>query len=139
MLANRSFQLNQKLPTDLKVVNPFLERIIPEFLTIIGSEDEVFKVKLVLEEALTNAMRHGNKLDPAREVSVHIEADREGIMLDVHDQGKGFNFQSLPNPTEKGYVEKLSGRGVFLMRKFMDQVDFYDGGSGVKMLKKFHL
>jgi serine/threonine-protein kinase RsbW len=139
MHTERSFQLSEKLLTDLKAVNPFIERVCLKIFALTGSEDEVFKVKLVLEEALTNAMRHGNALDPAREVTVRIEADQQKVVLDVHDEGKGFDFKKLPDPTERGYSDRVSGRGVFLMHKFMDEVEFYDGGSGVKMTKKFRV
>lgn len=137
MRTKHSFLLNEKILTDLKAVNPFIDGVCRKILALTGLEDEVFKVKLVLEEALTNAMRHGNALDPAREVAVRIEADRQKIVLDVHDEGKGFDFENLPDPTERGYSERSCGRGVFLMHKFMDEVKFYDGGSGVKMTKKF--
>lgn len=132
-----NFQLNEELPTDLKKVNPFIERIYGMILTLAGSDEQASKIKLVLEEALTNAMRHGNKLEHSTKVSVSIIADKKKIELDVHDMGKGFDFRNLPDPTKKGGVHKSSGRGVFLMRKFMDKVKFYDGGSGVRMSKKF--
>jgi len=131
------FELNEKLPTDLKKVTPFVEQVFRKILTLTRTKEEIFKIKLALEEALTNAMRHGNALNPDRHVKVQIKADRKQIILDVHDEGKGFDFQSLPDPTERDNAAKPSGRGVFLMRSIMDTVEFYDNGSGVKMIKKF--
>ncbi len=130
------FEINEKLPTDLNKVNPFIEQAFRKVLDLIGANEEIFKVKLALEEALTNAMRHGNALEPGRYVKVRIKADHKQIMLDVHDEGKGFDFYSLPDPTHTDNAARPSGRGVFLMRNIMDQVEFYDNGSGVKMTKK---
>jgi serine/threonine-protein kinase RsbW len=137
MPAKDSFELSEKLSTDLKKINPFLDLISQKIMALAGSKEEVFKVKLALEEALTNAMRHGNAMDPALEVTVCIEASRKKIILDVHDQGEGFDFAGIPDPTSSDCANRPSGRGVFLMRKLMDEVEFYDGGSGIKMIKFF--
>lgn len=131
------FKLKETLATDIKKIIPFAQRIAARVLALTGSDEEAFNVKLALEEALTNAMRHGNALDPQLKVGVSIQADGARIALDVHDQGKGFDFQSLPDPTTGAYVNRPSGRGIFLMRKLMDSVEFYDGGRGIKMVKCF--
>lgn len=133
------FLLHEKLPTDLQKVNLFVDRVSQGILRAIGNEEDFFQVKLALEEALTNAMRHGNALDSSLAVDVRIEAGPAKVILDIHDEGKGFNFQNLPDPTNKVNVNKPSGRGVFLMRRLMDKVEFYDGGSGVKLIKFFSL
>jgi serine/threonine-protein kinase RsbW len=131
------YRVNEKLRTDLKIVNPFVERVSQDILALIDSKDEAFKIKLALEEALTNAMRHGNSMDAGRYVTVHISSDKKEITMDVHDEGSGFEFRVLPDPTRKEKAHLPSGRGVYLMRKLMDKVEFYDGGSGVRMTKAF--
>ncbi|MFH0807793.1 MAG: ATP-binding protein [Elusimicrobiota bacterium] len=133
------FLLNEQLPTDLQKVNLFVERVSRNILSAIGNEQGIFDVKLALEEALTNAMRHGNALDQSLKVDVSIEVYPEKIIMDIRDEGKGFDFQNLPDPTDKSNVDKPSGRGVFLMRRVMDKVEFYGGGSGVKLTKFFPL
>jgi serine/threonine-protein kinase RsbW len=133
-----SFKLDVLLPTDLLKVIPFIESVCEKIFALTGSNEEASKVKLALEEALTNAMRHGNALDPARKVTVCIEASAQEVILNVRDEGAGFDFQNLPDPTRSDHAGKPSGRGVFMMRKFMDEVTFYDGGSGVVMKKRFH-
>jgi serine/threonine-protein kinase RsbW len=130
-------ELEQKLITDLKNIPPFINKIAQEILLLTGEEEESFHVKLALEEALTNAMRHGNKLHAGTQVSVKIQADRKGILMDIHDEGPGFDFHSLSDPTAQENLHRPSGRGVFLMRKLMDKVEFYDGGSGVRLSKTF--
>lgn len=135
----KEFILEEIVSTDLTLVMPLVERIAQKVLALTGSSEETFKVKLALEEALTNAMRHGNLLIAKLVVTVKIKAGRERIILDVHDEGKGFDFSNLKDPTRAESVAQISGRGVFLMRKLMDDIEFYDGGSGVKMVKTFQL
>lgn len=131
------FLLHEKLPTDLQKVNSFVERVSQNILSAVGNEQVAFDVKLALEEALTNAMRHGNALSSSLKVDVSIELYPGKIIMDIRDEGKGFDFQNLPDPTDKMNVDKPSGRGVFLMRRLMDKVEFYGGGSGVKLTKFF--
>lgn len=135
----KEFIVEERVSTDLTLVMPLVERIAQKVLALTGSSEETFKVKLALEEALTNAMRHGNLLIAKLVVTVKIKAGRERIILDVHDEGKGFDFSNLKDPTRAESVAQISGRGIFLMRKLMDDIEFYDGGSGVKMVKTFQL
>jgi len=128
------FILQENLPTDLSSVNPFVEKVTQKLLLFTASSDDIFKIKLALEEALTNAMRHGNAMDASRDVTVRIEADKGAVTIDVHDRGNGFDFLHVPDPTTS---VRPSGRGVYLMRQIMDEVGFYDKGSGVRLKKKF--
>ena len=137
MSQENNFELREKLPTDLKQINPFLDRVFGQLAARVKSEEELSKVKLALEEALTNAMRHGNGLKVSRKVAVRIAWDQGQIHLDVSDEGNGFNPKTIPDPTRKGYAENIpGGRGIFLMRKMMDSVEYYDGGRGIRMVKK---
>lgn len=128
---------NKKLPTDIKKIIPFVTNISKKVLLLTKSKDESFKVKLALEEALTNAMRHGNALNKDKLVSIKIKANKEIIVMDVRDEGKGFDFRNLPNPTSPDNVNRPSGRGVFLIRRLMTKTEFYAGGSGIKMTRVF--
>src|SRR3989338_4909895 len=138
MIQENIFELHEKLPTNLKEVTPFLNRVFGELGTHVKEEALLFKAKLALEEALTNAMRHGNGLKASRNVTVHIVLDQTQIVFDVSDEGNGFNPKVVPDPTQSGYAENIpGGRGIFLMQKMMDGVEFYNGGRGVKMVKKY--
>ena len=137
MTSDSTFQLREKLPSEFKQVSPFVDRIFKELSQRSLKEDLNFKIKLALEEALTNAMRHGNSLKASRKVDVCVTMDSQTILLEVHDEGRGFNAKSVPDPTKKGYAENIpGGRGIFLMQQLMDHVEFYDGGRGVRMLKQ---
>lgn len=137
MSQDNIFELHEKLATSLKQINPFLDRVFDQLATHIKDREQLLNVKLALEEALTNAMRHGNGLKAARKVTVRIAWGQGQIHLDVSDEGKGFNPRAVPDPTQAGYAENIpGGRGIFLMRKMMDHVEFYDGGRGIRMVKK---
>ncbi|PIU40722.1 MAG: ATP-binding protein [Candidatus Omnitrophica bacterium CG07_land_8_20_14_0_80_50_8] len=137
MSQENIFTLYEKLPTNLKQINPFLDRVFDQLAAHIKDAEQLFKVKLALEEALTNAMRHGNGLKASRKVTVRIAWGDGQIHLDVSDEGKGFNPRTVPDPTQIGYAENIpGGRGIFLMQKMMDRVEFYDGGRGIRMVKK---
>ncbi len=128
--------ITQKLSSRLDLVPEFISSLIKclqEAMPL--NEDDVFTLRLILEESLTNAIRHGNKLNPNLTVDVAINLHDNRLTIDIKDQGQGFDFHNVPNPTTADKLLKTSGRGVFLIKKLVDQVSFYDAGSGIKMIK----
>ena len=113
---------------------------VSEFMNRIGiSEDVAFGIDMAVREAVTNAVLHGNKLDSAKIAEVDLKKSAEGLEINVRDQGKGFNPNEVADPTKDENIMKTSGRGIFFMRNFMDQVDWTvnpDGGTTVRMIKK---
>ena len=102
----------------------------------LGYEGEcLFSVRLSLEEALINAVRHGNLFDESKKVAVDYDINAERIEIRVTDEGKGFDCDKVPDPTADENLEKPSGRGVMLIRTFMDEVEYSDGGRCVRMVK----
>lgn len=94
---------------------------------------------MAVREAVTNAVIHGNKLDNAKEIGLKLRNTPEVFEISVHDQGSGFDPNEVPDPTKDENILKTSGRGVFFMRNFMDQVDWSadpEGGTRVRMIKK---
>jgi len=94
-----------------------------------------FAVKLALEESLNNAIKHGNGLDPDKTVEVDYDVDARQITITVADQGGGFDPARVPDPTVDENLEKPCGRGILLMRAYMDEVCFSPCGNRVKMVK----
>lgn len=97
------------------------------------SEDYYGNILVAVTEAVNNAMQHGNKLDPSKKVDVEFKADEKNLSFLVHDQGDGFDYSTLPDPTNPENIEKPSGRGVFLMRHLADKVEFTDSGRTVHL------
>ncbi len=93
----------------------------------------LFAVRLALEEALSNAFKHGNKQDENKTVRLDCTIDSDAIVIDVQDQGDGFDPDCIPDPTENENVEIPCGRGLKLMRAFMTEVHIYPPGNRVRM------
>ncbi len=102
-------------------------------------EETVHWMGMALREALNNAIKHGNKLDPGKHVRVTFDLLPETLEIKVLDEGDGFDVASLPDPTEPANLLKPSGRGIFYMRKFMDRLEFKtekNKGTEVHLVKK---
>ncbi len=113
---------------------------VAEFMRRQGmSEDVAFGVDMAVREAVTNAVLHGNKLDKSKSVEIKLKNSPEGFEISVHDEGKGFNPNDVPDPTKEENLLRTSGRGIFFMRNFMDEVEWFvepNGGTTVRMMKK---
>jgi serine/threonine-protein kinase RsbW len=113
---------------------------VSEFINRRGfSEDVTFGIDMAVREAVTNAVIHGNKLDDTKVVEIKLKNTLEAFEITVHDQGAGFNPDNVPDPTKEENILRTSGRGIFFMRTFMDQVDWSadpKGGTNVRMIKK---
>ena len=103
------------------------------------SEDAAFGIDMAVREAVTNAVLHGNHQDLNKTVDIVLKSSPDAVEISVHDQGAGFNPENVPDPTAKENILKTSGRGIFFMRTFMDEVDWLirpEGGTTVRMLKR---
>lgn len=100
------------------------------------SERDVFGIHLALEEALVNAIIHGNGLDAGKEVLVKCRLDADRLRVEIRDQGTGFQAIDVPDPTDCENIERPCGRGIMLMRSFMTTVEYNDSGNCVSMEKQ---
>ena len=92
-----------------------------------------FALRLALEEALTNAILHGNRSNPHKRVTVQYRVDSGRVVIEVEDQGEGFDPQAVPDPTRMENIEIPAGRGIILMRAYMTEVHFTAPGNRVRM------
>jgi serine/threonine-protein kinase RsbW len=99
------------------------------------SEGETFGVRLALEEALVNAIKHGNGCNPAKRVRLRYRVNDECFMAEVEDQGGGFDPKQVPDPLDPANWERASGRGLMLMRHHMTSVHFNTIGNCVRLCK----
>jgi len=99
-----------------------------------GDRDQ-FSVELALEEALVNAIKHGNQLDPAKRVFVRYEVTADKFDIRIEDEGPGFNPGDVPDPTAPENLERPCGRGLLLIRNFMTDVQYQGRGNVVTMTK----
>jgi serine/threonine-protein kinase RsbW len=96
-------------------------------------EDHYGNLLIALTEAVNNAIVHGNGNDPDKKVSVQYQSGIKSIDFKIKDEGPGFDFDNLPDPTDPKNIEKPNGRGVFLMKNLADEVNFHDDGRVVEL------
>jgi serine/threonine-protein kinase RsbW len=99
------------------------------------SEKEIFGIRLALEEALVNAIKHGNNLDKSKKVHIAYGVDEQRFDIRIRDEGPGFDPQDVPDPTAVENLERPCGRGLMLMRHYMNKVSFEAHGNAVLMSK----
>ena len=99
-------------------------------------EHSSFSIRLAMEEGLSNAIKHGSRMDPSKHVSLDYEVTPRRVEIVITDEGEGFDPQAVPDPTRDENLEKPSGRGIMLMRAFMDTVDFSERGNSVRLVKE---
>ncbi|MBV8672300.1 MAG: ATP-binding protein [Acidobacteriaceae bacterium] len=87
-------------------------------------EDEVFRVAMAVREAAVNAVLHGNSYDPDKRITASFENTGDALVIRIADQGKGLDPETLPDPLAPENLLRGSGRGIFLIRSFMDEVHF---------------
>jgi serine/threonine-protein kinase RsbW len=103
------------------------------------TEEIAYWIELSVSESMINAIRHGNKSDPNKAASLKISSDGEAIEVIVEDEGKGFNLEDLADPTDAQNLLKPSGRGILIIRSFMDEVNLSTregGGTRLQMIKR---
>ena len=101
-----------------------------------SGEEAIFAIKLTLEEAVTNSIKHGNKCDPNKKVTVRYFVDERQVVVFVRDEGPGFNPEAVPDPTSPDRLSLPNGRGILLMRAYMDGVEYRENGREICFLKR---
>jgi len=101
------------------------------------TEKEIFGIRLALEEALVNAIKHGNNLDKSKKVHIAYGVRPERFDIRIMDEGPGFDPEDVPDPTADENLERPSGRGLMLMRQFMTRIEYSAKGNLV-VLEKLH-
>ena len=124
---------NQKIRIASRAENIILvERMIEDVCDLFNiSEDYYGNILVAITEAVNNAIYHGNQANPKKNIDIFFKSFPDHVSFIVKDEGKGFNYDTLPDPTNPENIENPNGRGVFLMRNLADKVSFEDNGSKV--------
>ena len=129
-------QFDLWIPNDTAEARDVQERIIGLMEQNAWPMRECFGVRLALEEAMVNAIKHGNRMEPDKKVFIACELAAEEITIVIEDQGEGFKPENVPDPTEDENLENPGGRGIMLIRSFMNGVAYNDRGNRLTMIKK---
>ena len=125
-----------EMPSDLKFLDGVLDLLNDRLLKlgIIGPDDS--EVLIALDEAIVNAIKHGNKCDPRKVVHITAEFDETGAHFTIRDEGEGFAREKVPDPTDPCRLLEPNGRGLLLINHIMDTVCYNQAGNEIQMFKR---
>jgi len=117
-------------PDSLNVVEGLIEEIKMKYNVC---EDSYGNMLVAITEAVNNAIFHGNKGNPEKEVSISYNQENDKVMVSIGDEGPGFDYYNIPDPTAPENIDKPNGRGIFLMKQLADQLIFSNNGKTVEL------
>jgi serine/threonine-protein kinase RsbW len=128
-------EVDSWIPSEVRAISPLVDRLMRLIEGCVPGEE--FDIELALREALNNAVVHGNREDPQTKVHIHCRCQPgEELSIVVTDQGKGFDFEKAVGKGIASDPDSEDGRGIQLMKTYMDEVHFERGGSEVHMRKR---
>ena len=126
--------LERSLPSEVGSISPFVDRLMLLIRKCVPDGES--EVEIALREALANAIIHGNHENPGKHVHVRFRCNPDEVSIAVKDEGRGFDINEMPDPTAPENIGSGHGRGIYLMKAFMDEVRFEEGGVVVHMRKR---
>jgi serine/threonine-protein kinase RsbW len=136
MSSDWTWSLDKKIASETAEARLLLDELLSRLTANGWPEEDNFGIHLAVEEALMNAIKHGNQRDPQKFVHVQYLLSPELLRVAITDEGDGFDPEDVPDPTLDENLELPSGRGLMLMRTFMSHVQYNEKGNGVLMEKK---
>ena len=118
------------LSENIRMIESFIDNAKEKFHL---SDDIYGNIMIAVTEAVNNAIRHGNKSESTKNVTLALSLESGLITFKVEDEGSGFDFHNLPDPTAPENLEKPGGRGIFLMKHLSDEVNFKESGRVVEL------
>ena len=127
--------MKKELNLESKIENiTFVENLIDDVSKEYNIGSEIYgNILVAVIEAVNNAILHGNKLDIKKKFGVCVEYEESTLAFTISDEGKGFDFENVPDPTKPDNVEKPDGRGVFLMNHLADKIEYQGNGNILKL------
>ncbi|MEX0678448.1 MAG: ATP-binding protein [Pirellulales bacterium] len=130
-----AWTFERTIPSDLALGHQVLADLLAKLQSEGWNNRDIFGIRLALEEAVVNAIKHGNSLDSNKEVKVECRSTADRIWIKVSDQGQGFDPEAVPDCTDDEHITSPNGRGIMLMRNFMSRVEYNPKGNVVEMEK----
>lgn len=132
-VSSKDFTINSSVE-NLSFVEKEIESVFDDFNF---SQDHFGNVLIAVTEAVNNCIHYGNQEDVTKVVNLNFTTKKNSLIVTIKDQGDGFDYESLPDPTDPENLEKLQGRGIYLMKHLSDSVLFSENGSKVEMVFNF--
>jgi len=115
---------------NIRMIESFIDNAREKF----HLDDDIYgNIMIAVTEAVNNAIKHGNDNDKSKNVSLSLSLQNSMIQFIIKDEGKGFDYENLPDPTAPENIEKIGGRGIFLMKHLSDEVQFTENGKVVQL------
>ena len=130
-----TWQLEQSIPSRTKAAEQIIDALLAQLEAEHWDSQVVFGVHLAVEEALVNAIKHGNKEDPSKSVRVLVQTCPDQLRVEIVDEGAGFDPGQVPDPTRPDLLNKPHGRGLMLMHSYMTHVEYRGRGNELVMEK----
>jgi serine/threonine-protein kinase RsbW len=124
------------IPSEYGAGRDVQERILRDVEQSGFSTDNAFAIRIALEEAMVNAIKHGNRMDRTKKVHVEARVTPKRAEITIEDEGAGFDRGAIPDPTDESNLDKPSGRGILLIEAYMDGVEWSRGGRRLRMVKE---
>lgn len=131
-----TFSTSLDMPAKTELVNGVIYNLASQLKSIeLCDASHLSNMNIALYEALINAIEHGNKRDPDKKITLKLDINFEQAKFTIKDEGEGFDHGAIENPTDPENIFKMNGRGIYLMKHFMDEVIYNDIGNEVTMIK----
>ena len=128
-------ELERSLPSEVEAISPCVDQLMLLIRKCNCVPERETEVEIALREALANAVIHGNHENPQKYVHIRCCCKRDEVSVAVKDEGRGFDINKVADPTAPENMGSIHGRGILLMKAFMDDVRFEEGGAVVRMRK----
>jgi serine/threonine-protein kinase RsbW len=135
MVSNMPISRSVVVSSTPAAVVDIFRQIVPSLQANNFTEDDIFAVHLAIEEAFINAIKHGNKLESSKAVKIDYSVESDKVEICMTDEGEGFDPEVIPDPRYGDNLYKPAGRGMLLMRSFMDVVEYSKQGNSVRMIR----
>jgi len=135
MVSNMPISRSVVVSSTHSAIAEVYQQILPALKANNFSQDDIFAVHLAIEEAFINAVKHGNKMEPSKAVKIDYEVGPDRVEICTTDEGEGFDPEVIPDPRYGDNLYKPAGRGMLLMRSFMDVVEYNKQGNSVRMIR----
>ena len=128
-----TWQLEKRIPSRTTATEQIIDALLAQLEAEHWDSSVVFGVHMAVGEALVNAIKHGNKEDPAKSVRVLVQTNPDQLLVEIVDEGPGFNPEQVPDPTSPDLLSKPHGRGLMLMHSYMTHVEYKGRGNELVM------